>query len=72
MSEILTKKETINEIIKEANNLDKLELQILLTSLRVKKMQKDGVKPFANPAKDVNPPYNGRDRSMETSIKKTI
>lgn len=56
MSKILTKKETINEIIKEANNLDKLELQILLTSLRVKKMQKDGVKPVANPDKGVKPP----------------
>ncbi len=51
MVEVLTKQETINEIVKEARNLDKLELQILLTRLRVKKMKKEGVKPAANPAK---------------------
>ena len=56
MDGILTKKETINEIVKEAQNLDKLELQILLTSLRVKKMQKEGVKPAANPAKSAKQP----------------
>jgi hypothetical protein len=47
MAAILTKQETINEIVKEAKKLDKMELQILLTRLRVKKMQKDGVKPAA-------------------------
>jgi len=56
MAEVLTKQETINEIVKEARKLDKLELQILLTRLRVKKMKKDGVKPAANPAKGVRPP----------------
>jgi hypothetical protein len=56
MAEILTKQETIDEIIKAARKLDKMELQILLTKLRVKKMQKDGVKPAANPPKGVKPP----------------
>lgn len=56
MEGILTKKETINAIVREAQNLNKLELQILLTRLRVKKMQKDGVKPAANPAKSVKQP----------------
>ena len=56
MAEILTKKETIDEIVKAARKLDKMELQILLTKLRVKKMQKDGVKPAANPPKGVKPP----------------
>lgn len=56
MAELLNKKETINEIVKEAQYLDKLELQILLTKLRVKKIQRAGVKPAANPAKGVKPP----------------
>lgn len=56
MAEVLTKKETINEIVREAQNLDKLELQILLTRLRVKKIQKEGVKPSANRAKNVKLP----------------
>lgn len=47
MSSKLTKQETIDAIVKEAKKLDKLELQILLTKLRVKKMQKDGVKSAA-------------------------
>lgn len=56
MNEVLNKKETIDEIVREAKNLNKLELQILLTRLRVKKMQKDGVKPAANPPKNLKPP----------------
>ncbi len=56
MAEALTKQETINEIVKEARKLDKLELQILLTRLRVKKMKKEGVKPAANLAKGVRFP----------------
>lgn len=47
MSAELTKQETIEAIVKEAKKLDKLELQILLTQLRVKKMQKEGIKPAA-------------------------
>ena len=56
MAELLNKKETINEIVRQARNLDKLDLQILLTKLRVKKMQKVGVKPAASPAKSVKSP----------------
>ena len=56
MATILTKQETINEIVKEAKKLDKMELQILLMRLRVKKMQRDGVKPAANPRKGVKAP----------------
>ena len=56
MAEILTKRETIDEIVKVVKKLDKMELQILLTKLRVKKMQKDGVKPAANPPKGVKSP----------------
>ena len=48
MTAILTKQETINEIVKEAKKLDKLELQILLTRLRVKKMVSEKRKPVAN------------------------
>jgi hypothetical protein len=57
MSSILTKQETIDAIVKEAKKLDKLELQILLTQLRVKKMQKEGVKPAANyNSRKIKPP----------------
>lgn len=48
MAEILTKQETIDEIVKAAKKLDKLDLQILLTRLRVKKMVKEKRKPIAN------------------------
>lgn len=47
MADALTKKAAIDEIVKAAKKMDKLELQILLTKLRVKKMLKDGVKPTA-------------------------
>ena len=56
MSEILTKKETIDQIVKAARKLDKMDLQILLTKLRVKKMQRNGIKPVANPPKGLKPP----------------
>ena len=56
MAEQLDKMETINQIVKEAKNLDQLDLQILLTKLRVKKMQKEGVKPASNPAKGLKFP----------------
>jgi hypothetical protein len=56
MSEVKTKQETIAEIVREAKKLDKLELQILLAKLRVKKMRKDGVRPAARPRKGVKPP----------------
>lgn len=42
-----TKQQTIDEIVREAKKLDKLELQILLTRLRVKKIQKEKRKPVA-------------------------
>jgi hypothetical protein len=56
MGEAMTKQETIEQIVKEAKKLDKLELQILLAKLRVKKMQKDGVRPAARPRRGVKPP----------------
>jgi len=56
MAEVLTKKEAIDEIVKEAKKLNKLELQILLTKLRVKKLAKEGVKPSANPPKGIKMP----------------
>lgn len=56
MAEALSKKEAINEIVKAAKKLDKMELQILLTKLRVKKMQKVGVKPAAKPPKGIKAP----------------
>ncbi len=37
MAEILTKQKAIDEIVREAKKLDKMELQMLLTKLRVKK-----------------------------------
>lgn len=48
MSSILTKKETIDEIVKEAKKLDKTDLQILLTRLRVKKLVSEKRKPVAS------------------------
>ncbi|MBS1746119.1 MAG: hypothetical protein JST21_08115 [Bacteroidetes bacterium] len=57
MPPVSTKQETINAIIKEVESLDKSELQILLTQLRVKKLQKTGVKPAANyKGKKIKPP----------------
>ncbi|HEY4062642.1 MAG TPA: hypothetical protein VGM30_12105 [Puia sp.] len=57
MAAILTKKQTIDEIIKEAKKLDKMELQILLTRLRVKKMAKEKRKPVANyDSRKIKPP----------------
>ena len=56
MTEAMTKKETIDQIIKAVQKLDKMDLQILLTKLQVKKMQRDGVKPAANPRKGVKSP----------------
>jgi len=56
MKEVLTRQKTIEEIVKKVKKLDDLELQILLTKLRVKKMQKDGVKPVANPPKNIRIP----------------
>ncbi|HEY4285860.1 MAG TPA: hypothetical protein VGN00_02065 [Puia sp.] len=48
MSATLTRQETIDEIVKVAKKLDKMELQILLTRLRVKKMVTEKRKPVAN------------------------
>jgi hypothetical protein len=48
MAAILTKQETIDEIVKEARKLDKTDLQILLTRLRVKKLLAGKRKPVAN------------------------
>jgi hypothetical protein len=56
MAEVKTKQETIDEIVREAKKLDKLELQILLAKLRVRKMRKDGVRPAAHPRRGVRPP----------------
>ncbi len=56
MAEILTKQETIEEIVKHAKKLDKLELQILLTRLRIKRMLREGIKPVATPRKGVKMP----------------
>ena len=48
MYAILTKKQTLDEIVKEAKKLDKMYLQILLTRLRVKKLVSEKKKPVAN------------------------
>jgi len=48
MAEEMTKQQTIDQIVKEAKKLDKLELQILLSRLRIKKMAKEKRKPVAN------------------------
>ena len=56
MAEGKTKQETIDEIVKEAKKLDKLELQILLAKLRIRKMRKDGVRPAASPRKGTRLP----------------
>ncbi len=48
MAAIITKQETINEIVKAAKKLDKMDLQILLTQLRLKKIVKEKRKPIAN------------------------
>jgi hypothetical protein len=46
--DVLTKEQTIDEIIKVARELDKMDLQILLMRLRVKKMVKEKRRPVAN------------------------
>jgi hypothetical protein len=56
MAEVLTKQKTIEEIVKQAKKLNKKELQVSLYKLRIKKMQKEGVKPAANPAKGIKEP----------------
>ncbi|HTI92351.1 MAG TPA: hypothetical protein VL727_17270 [Puia sp.] len=48
LSATLTRQETIDEIVKVAKKLDKMELQILLTKLRVKRMVAEKRKPVAN------------------------
>lgn len=48
MAEVLTKEQTIDEILKVARKLDKMDLQILLMRLRVKKMVKEKRRPVAN------------------------
>ncbi len=48
MADLLTKEQTIDEIVKVARKLDKMDLQILLMRLRVKKMVKEKRKPVAN------------------------
>ena len=53
----MTKQETIDEIVKEVRKLGKLELQILLSRLRIKKMAKEKRKPIANyDPKKIKPP----------------
>lgn len=48
MAETMTKEQTIDEIVKVARKLDKMDLQILLMRLRVKKMVKEKRKPVAD------------------------
>ena len=45
--DVLTKEQTIDEIIKVARKLDKMDLQILLMRLRVKKMVIEKRRPVA-------------------------
>ncbi|HEY4875044.1 MAG TPA: hypothetical protein VIH86_05690 [Puia sp.] len=45
MPEILTKKKAIDKIVREARKLDKMQLQILLTRLRIKKLLKEKAAP---------------------------
>jgi predicted RNA methylase len=48
--------EVIQEILKEAEKLDPLEQQILLTKLRVKRLSKKGTGVIANPPKGLKAP----------------
>jgi hypothetical protein len=48
MSITAQKQKTIDEIVKEAKKLNTIDLQILLTRLRVKNILKGGVKTIAN------------------------
>lgn len=56
MTATYTKEETINEIVKQARKLNKLELQILLTKLRVRALKSKGVKMAAFYQKDMELP----------------
>ena len=56
MAERSDKMETINQIVKEAKSLDNLDLRILLTKLRVKKIQREGIKPASKAAKGIKYP----------------
>mgnify|MGYP003614781801 FL=1 len=51
-----TKEETIGEILKQARKLDKLELQILLTKLRVKTLRKKATKTAVNRQNNISVP----------------
>jgi hypothetical protein len=46
----------IEQIVKEAHQLEPLEQQILLTRLRVKRLSKKGVGNLANPPKNLKAP----------------
>jgi hypothetical protein len=57
MSDVLTKKEVIDEIAKEAKKLGIMDLQILLAKLRVKRLASKKRKPVANyDSKMIKPP----------------
>lgn len=56
MEAVLNRQKTIQEIVKNVKNLDDLELQILLTKLRVKKMQKNGVEPVTTTSQNISFP----------------
>lgn len=58
MASALTKKAIIDEIIKEARKFDKMDLQILLAKLKVKKLVSEKRKPVAN--------YNGKKVKLPT------
>ena len=53
---IADEKIVIEEIVKEAAQLDPLEQQILLTRLRVKRLSEKGTGIIANPPKNLKAP----------------
>ena len=56
ITEQLTTQKTIDEIVKEAEKPDQLELQILLAKLQVRIMHKAVLKPVSNASKKIKLP----------------
>lgn len=52
MAELYTKNNTIEEIVKEAKKLSKLDLQILLNTMRVKQLKKKSFKKLSEKPAD--------------------
>ena len=56
MPTVMTKQETLDQLVREAKKLNKFDLQMLLTRTRVKKLAHDRRKPVASYNPEAVPP----------------